>query len=308
MKHKALFIILTFSIFINAKAQYQASDYSAADSVVNSMSKLIYNQVKNVNAINKTSNLWYKTYTAKGVVYKVVDAVKNKTLVAFDHDKLAQQLSSETGKTIVRNKLSLSSERFTQKADSFLFKAKGYNWIYLTRKNKLIKKDEIPVPKEGKHWAAARDELGQEPIESPDNMFTAYIQEYNLFIKEMKGGKVTQLTFDGSPGEYYSSFIKWSPNSKYVAVNKFRPSEKRFIKFIESSPKDQVQPKLKEVEYLKPGDALPIKQPCLFSIESMGQVEVDFSNYINQFNLTDPSWRQDSRGFTVENTQPGTPK
>lgn len=308
MKHKLSILFLSLFSFTIANAQYLPRDYLKADSVIDHMSNLIYNQVKNVSIIKNSSNLWYKTNTSEGVVYKVVETDKNKTRLAFDHNILATKLSTETGLSIERNKLSFSGESFSQKADLFFFKGNGYKWLYLTGKNKLIKEGEIPEPKPAKHWAAARDELGHKPVESPNKKYTAYIQEYNLFVKENEGGKATQLTFDGSPGEFYSSYIKWSPNSAFIAVNKFRPSEKRFIKFIESSPKNQLQPKLKEVEYLKPGDALPINQPCLFSVSKLSQIPVNFVEYLNQFDVTDPEWRKDSRAFTVEYNRRGHQK
>lgn len=307
MKRLFSLMAIIFVLVTTSNAQYSAGDYSNADSIVNHMNGLIYNQCKNVNSIKNSSNIWYKITTAEGPVYKFVDAGSAKAVVVFDHEKLAQQLASKTGKSIKREKLYLRGEQFTEEADSFLFQHSGYNWLYLPQTDSLIKKDQLPDPGERKHWAEARDELGLEPIDSPDGKLTAYIQEYNLYVKDSTG-KATQLTFDGSPGEFYSSYIKWSPNSKRIAVNKFRPSEKRFMKFMESSPKGQLQPKLKEVEYLKPGDALPIKQPCLFDLEEMNQIPVDIGDYLAQFSLSDPEWRKDSRAITVEYNQRGHQK
>lgn len=306
---KQLLLLFSFILLMiaSASAQYSSTDYKRADSTINQMNRLIYNQCKNVNSIGNSSNFWYKMHTEEGTVYKFVDPGTDKAKVVFNHDELVKQLADKTEKKIKRDRFYLRNERFTEKADSFLFQHSGYKWLYITVTDSLIKKDKLPESGERKHWAAARDELGMDPVKSPDGKFTAYIQEYNLYVKDSIG-KATQLTFDGSPGEYYSSYIKWSPNSKFVAVNKFLPTEKRFIKFMESSPKDQLQPQLKEVEYLKPGDALPIRRPHLFSVENMIAVDITFDKYLNQFKLSDPEWRDDSRAFTVEYNQRGHQK
>ncbi len=307
MQYRLFLISFLLGASICSSAQFSGKTYADADSLVNYMSKLIYNQVNSVHSIKNSSNMWYKTYTPEGNKYWFVDAESVQKIEVFDQNELRKQLSEILGKELNWKKLTLSEEKVTASADTFQFTSKGYNWLYLTKENKLIRKDKIKTPAPGKHWAIARDELVLEPVVSPDKLFTAYIREYNLFVEDSTG-KTTQLTFDGSPGEYYSSYIKWSPNSKYIAVNKFRPSEKRFIKFMESSPKEQLQPKLKQVEYLKPGDALPIKQPCLFSLEAMAQVPVDISSYLNQYSLSDPEWRKDSRAFTFEYNQRGHQK
>ncbi|MGQ1784879.1 MULTISPECIES: S9 family peptidase [unclassified Saccharicrinis] len=307
MQLRLFFIVLLLGASVYSSAQYSGKIYSEADSLVNQMSKLIYNQVKSVHPINNSSNMWYKTHTAEGNQYWFVDAESEKKQEVFDQNELLKQLSDIQEKEQDWKKLTLTDEKVSANADTFLFKSQGYNWLYLTSKNQLIQKDRVKTPATKKHWAIARDELGQEPILSPDKKYTAYIHENNLFVKDSTG-KATQLTFDGSPGEFYSSYLRWSPNSKCIALNKFRPSEKRFIKFVESSPKGQLQPKLKQVEYFKPGDALPIKQPCLFSIESMSRIPVDISSYMNQYGVSDPDWRKDSRAFTVEYNQRGHQK
>ena len=80
--------------------------------------------------------------------------------------------------------------------------------------------------------------------------------------------KETALSNDGTLGNYYSSWIYWSPDSKKVAVNKIRPAEKRYVYYVESSPSDQDQPKLHKQEYAKPGDELRFKMPCIFNVET----------------------------------------
>jgi hypothetical protein len=108
-------------------------------------------------------------------------------------------------------------------------------------------------------------ELGNKPVTSPDSLSIAYIKNYNLYIKDKKSNTETQLSYDGSKGFYYSSYIQWAPNGKDIMAYKVRPGEEHTIYFVESSPSDQFQPKLQSRDYLKPGDQLPLWQPTCFS-------------------------------------------
>ena len=286
-------------------AQFTVTDYSKADSLVRTMSKMIYNQVKHVKPLQDSTGFWYKTKSSDGQRYIIVDSEENKKRKAFNEERLCAQLSRQLGDTLIWDEINLNNESFSSQTDSFSFEYKGSKWLYLTNDNKLINKGEKKKEKPSAHWAAARNELGNPPAVSPNKKWTAFIQEYNLFVKNIETGKTKQITFDGSPGEYYSSYIKWSPNSEFIAVHKFRPSEKRMMRFIESSPEDQLQPKLLEFEYLKPGDALPIKKPFLFSMNRMEGKRIAFGGFMNQYSLTDPVWRKDSRAFTIEYNQRG---
>ncbi len=75
--------------------------------------------------------------------------------------------------------------------------------------------------------------------------------------------------------------------------------------FVESSPKDQLQPKLHSREYLKPGDALPQKQPQLFLIDERKHVSIPDDQFRNQYYVEEIRWSPDSRSFTFEFNERG---
>lgn len=141
---------------------------------------------------------------------------------------------------------------------------------------------------------------------SPDGKWIAYIRNYNVYIRESAtGAEEYQLSFDGSEGDYYSPFIVWSPDSKKLATNKIRANKPHLVYLIESSPADQLQPKLHSRNYLKPGDALSQKQPSVFIVETKKQLTVNLSLIAEQYNLSAPEWRKDSRAITFEYNQRG---
>jgi dipeptidyl aminopeptidase/acylaminoacyl peptidase len=169
----------------------------------------------------------------------------------------------------------------------------------------LKEEGEIPEQTPERHWGITDDEWKGTPVKSNDSIWEAYIKDFNVFIKNIKSKQEIQLSFDGSEGEFYSAYISWSPNSKYLTTNKVRANIRHYINYIESSPKDQLQPILHKLEYLKPGDALPIRKPSLFNIDDKKQIQVNTDAFENQYDLGNIKWWKDSRGFTFEFNQRG---
>ena len=114
-----------------------------------------------------------------------------------------------------------------------------------------------------------------------------------------------RLTQDGTIGKYYSNRIQWSPDGKYILVCKRRPVEKRYVYYVESSPSDQLQPKLHKQEYAKPGDELPQHYPVIIEVATGKAVEADASLIDNQYDLEWLQWSPDGKYVTMEYNQRG---
>lgn len=141
---------------------------------------------------------------------------------------------------------------------------------------------------------------------SSDGKWVAFIQNYNVFIRPRGETRSTQLSWDGSEGNYYTfRSIAWSPDSKHIVAYRVRPGYRREVHYVESSPTDQLQPKHTTNVYAKPGDALDMAQPMLFNVETKKQVVVDNSLFPNPYSLSNPVWWKDDRGFTFEYNQRG---
>ena len=143
-----------------------------------------------------------------------------------------------------------------------------------SRNYEIIKREKVTDRRRPGGWDwGFRDELTSDPVESPDKKWTAFIKNYNVYIRSREDKKEYQLSFDGALGEYYSSYVRWSPDSKKLVAYRLKPAEKHMIHYIESSPEDQLQPKHYSYEYQKPGDAVPQKYPQLFDIESKRHIK-----------------------------------
>nr|MCR5140292.1 S9 family peptidase [Bacteroidaceae bacterium] len=152
-----------------------------------------------------------------------------------------------------------------------------------------------------RHWMEVDDEKGGAEIPSPDGKWVAFVRDGNVWVRPTRGGRARALSLDGTLANYYSSWLRWSPDSRYVAANKIRPvAEKRYVYYVESSPADQLQPKLHKQEYAKPGDDLMQKTPCIFEVETGRAVIPSTELFTNQYDLSGPTWNEDSRAVRFE--------
>jgi hypothetical protein len=170
-----------------------------------------------------------------------------------------------------------------------------------------------PQPQRSGRMGVGSQFPGQLPPEAPevcasfDGKWEAFIQNFNVFVKPA-GAKEpgTPLSTDGSEDNRYTlRSVAWSPNSQELVAYHTRPGYDRLVTYIESSPRDQIQPKSMTIHYPKPGDTLDIAYPVLFEVASKKEIEIDHTLFPNAFSLSTPVWWKDGRGFTFEYNQRG---
>ncbi len=143
---------------------------------------------------------------------------------------------------------------------------------------------------------------------SPDGKWRARIKDFNVVLKVVSSGEETVLTKDGKEDDAYRDRFYWSPDSKHVVAVRVEKGQEHKVSFVESSPKDQVQPKLVTFEYLKPGDKLPHPRPALFDVATKKQIPVSdalFPNPYTESGSMDIRWEKDSSRFTFRHNQRG---
>jgi dipeptidyl aminopeptidase/acylaminoacyl peptidase len=303
LRKSAIYLFLSFNGVFFLCYQVTLTDYNRADSTAK-FNDLVYHGFISPEWIDSTSYFWYKVKTRKGDEYFLVNAQKQKKKVAFDQEKLCTRINLKTGKKYKPYSMPLSNISFTENLKELEFELDSFKWKCNLVNYEIIRLDTVKL-KERKYWGERVDELSNPPVVSPDSNWMAYIKNFNLYIKDRKTNTEHQLSYDGSEGDFYSSFILWSPDSRLLTTNKIRDNKKQYIYFVESSPENQLQPVLHKREYLKPGDALPIEKPSLFNITEKKQILVNTVNFENQYNISNTKWWKDNRGFTFEFNQRG---
>jgi dipeptidyl aminopeptidase/acylaminoacyl peptidase len=77
------------------------------------------------------------------------------------------------------------------------------------------------------------------------------------------------------------------------------------VNYVQSSPTDQLQPKLDSRYYQKPGDVVDLDQPVLVDVAAGRAVLIDNTLFPNPYSNGRIEWRKDSRAFTFEYNQRG---
>ena len=101
--------------------------------------------------------------------------------------------------------------------------------------------------------------------------------------------------------------VQWSPDSSAFVVSRTPPVSQRRISVVEAAPPDQLQPRVKTIDYTKPGDTLPKPQPVLFRTEGP-HVAIDaalFPTPFTQSKHVEVVWAPDGREFYFNYNQRG---
>ena len=143
---------------------------------------------------------------------------------------------------------------------------------------------------------------------SPDGKWRALIKDSNVVLREVSSGEETVLTKDGKDDDAHRDRFHWSPDSTHFVALRVEKGQEHKVSFVESSPKDQVQPKLVTFDYYKPGDKLPHPRPTLFEVAAKKQIPVSdelFPNPFTENGSLDIRWEKDSSRFTFRYNQRG---
>ncbi|MCF7974260.1 MAG: prolyl oligopeptidase family serine peptidase [Phycisphaerae bacterium] len=160
---------------------------------------------------------------------------------------------------------------------------------------------------------------GPQTVTSPDGQWTPFVRDHNLWLRHTVTLKERQLSADGTSEDSYhrdasrarlvgmqydradfpddQARVIWSPDSKYVVALKTHQVAERRVYMVESSPKDQLQPKLHSYPYLKAGDDIPVGLPHLFHVDTQQEVSLDTTLFANPWDIDNIQWAPDSSHF-----------
>jgi dipeptidyl aminopeptidase/acylaminoacyl peptidase len=146
---------------------------------------------------------------------------------------------------------------------------------------------------------------GKSNADSPDGKWTALVNEQNVVLRDRNSGDEVSLSHDGKPGDGYSGSVFWSPDSRRVVVMRTQAGDDRQVQIIETSPSDQLQPKVHAFHYLKPGDRIPISKPHLFDVAARREIPISEELFPNPWSIDDLRWQPDSKEFRFVYNQRG---
>ena len=182
------------------------------------------------------------------------DNTNKEELSSDDYNKAAKHLNKNLNKYMFNV---LSSSKWNNE-DFFFYSVKDENKIKNFKIDLKTNTKIISKKKSKKNtFSSNKNELV-----SPNGQLSAFIHNYNLWVRDLNNNKTNQLTFNGEKDYGYgtnnagwiktdSPVLKWSPNSDKIAT--FR-QDARGVGEMYLTTTNVGHPKLKAWKYALPGD------------------------------------------------------
>jgi len=140
--------------------------------------------------------------------------------------------------------------------------------------------------------------------ESPDGKWVVSLKDFNVVMQEKGKDGVMQVTSDGTAENFYGHVI-WAPDSSRFCVLRTKVGQRREVTVVESSPNGQLQPKVHQWRYDKPGDEVDQTLPFIFYVDGREVLLPDAGLMPNLFSTRKFEWRGDGERMTYEYTERG---
>jgi dipeptidyl aminopeptidase/acylaminoacyl peptidase len=277
-----------------------------------------------------SGRFWYRTSVVGGTAFVLVDPAVPAKRPAFDHARLATAISSGA-RVYSATRLPFTTFTFSDGERSIRFVVEdSVAFICALADYRCERSVAAPQVSAGTGGRGGRGEGGRgggagdggrgggrgtgpgtgssasSGITSPDGRWVAYVQDYNVHLRSVDSTSGALLSRTGTAARPFTQqSIVWAPDGRRLVANRVAPGDRRMVRYIESSPADQLQPKTFERFYAKPGDALDRPLPVLLDIVEGREITVDTTLFPNPYSLGRADWWADSRGFTMEYNQRG---
>ncbi|HET6959289.1 MAG TPA: prolyl oligopeptidase family serine peptidase [Vicinamibacterales bacterium] len=256
---------------------------------------------------------WYRRTVRGGAEFVVVDAATARKQPLFDHARLAAALSSAAHAPYTATTLPFTTLTVIENANAIQFGTPRWRCTLTDYACTRVSDAGDAAGGSERRGAQGRGGPGATATtdsvrRSPDGLTDAGIEQFNVVIRPAgaPASSAVRLTEDGVEGNAYTAAsLAWSPDSKKIAVYRRVPGYQRTLTLVQSSPTDQLQPKVITRNYRKPGDEVDHDQPVVIDLASRRTSTVDITLFPTAYDISRPVWRTDGRAFTFEYNQRG---
>ncbi|HEX7861416.1 MAG TPA: DPP IV N-terminal domain-containing protein [Verrucomicrobiae bacterium] len=265
------------------------------------------------------TKFWYRNDLPNGRrEFIVVDVEKGTRERAFDHERVAKALAEKWANEVEAEKLPFQRLEFSSDGKKVsLIGESAWSFDleeYLPTEDKTERPERTETPREERRQRGTRTRA---TAKSPDEKLEIMVRGHNLYLRE--GTNEIALSYDGNPGNSYARNaqrarqvemrfderddeapapeVYWSPDSRFIVAMRTRPGTDRTVYMVESSPRDQLQPKLQSIPYAKPGDEIAIRKPHLFDTKERREITVGDELFANPWSISDVRWNTNSSEF-----------
>jgi len=224
---------------------------------------LLHNQAKLIDSprvapvwIGDTDRFWYRNARAAGAEFVVVDPAAGTKELAFDHARMAEALKGILDVPVDADALPVTDIDVLDGAIRLVVGGKRVQVSlddYVARERAVIHPHETP---------------------SPDGRWAVFVDDDDLFLRDVEADTVRQLTHDGEEGWAYGgmndscaalvmqeelgmklpAMVVWSPDSTRFVTHKIDQRDVGLMHLVRSSPSDGGRPKVLSYHYALVGD------------------------------------------------------
>ena len=206
---------------------------------------LVSNPMVKPNWINNSDKFWYIREFKEGFEFLIFNPRNNTFEAAFDHEKVANSLSTQFNRKISAKSLPFNSITILEDQTKFIFSSIGKEWICDLE---LYQISEF------------KEEFVSKPTEllSPNRKWALFHKDFNLYVRSIKSNQVIPLTSDGEKHYEYAitpecstheivdrrmkkpkkPVAVWSPDSSKIVTFKIDQRKVKDIYLLQSVPED----------------------------------------------------------------------
>jgi dipeptidyl aminopeptidase/acylaminoacyl peptidase len=302
---RVLVTVVLLSAATNTFAGGSQADYDRAKNLeASTRGKIIRTRIT-PHWFDAGNQFWYRIESPSGGKdYYVVNALLGTREPVFDRGVVTKALSDAIGKTIAPDTFAPDPISFSDSDRLVHFEAAEKIWSYDRTARTLTEQTSQSAttdPSSTMMSVPSTQREREAPTRfnetSPDGRWRAEHESGKLSIVSTKTKERIELDGSGKEGDGYDGRFLWSPDSNKLVALWTKDGDHRRVYLVQSSPPDQLQPKLLSYEYLKPGDAIPLTKPHLFDIASRKQISVSDELFTNPWDADRWDWDPDSSRF-----------
>jgi dipeptidyl-peptidase 4 len=221
LRHLALLLFLPLTVQpLFAQQAVTAADYARAEKLLpGNLEPLVYGEVR-PNWIGGAELFWYRKTSPGKSEFVLVDAVAGTQQPAFDHARLAAELSKHAGHNLAADHLPFQEIEFSTDMRSVT--------VALGARRFVCDRSGAACTQESTTGGDARNDSRNQAL-SPDGKRAAFIRDWNLWVRDIATDSETQLTHDGVKDFGYATdnagwstsdrpIVLWSPDSRKIAT------------------------------------------------------------------------------------------
>lgn len=130
-----------------------------------------------------------------------------------------------------------------------------------------------------------------------------FVKDYNVWYRQADQKETQLSTYGTKDNAFDESGISEPPNTPFAVAHQYTPEQEHLIYQVESSPKDRVEPRLHQFQYLKAGDKDRSARPRMFDLAKMKEIDLSNAELQNLLDIRHIGWSLDGKEYWFSYSQ-----